>query len=85
MAVCQLAVTVKSVFGNNDYELDYEQIKILRNKDYSIVALFNNNSFKRVTECSTNLGFSRTLEKIDAKEEEKAKIWLIRFCRTHLD
>lgn len=69
----KLAVTVKSVFGNNDYELDYEKIKTERNEDYSIVALFNSNSFIRVSECSTNLGFSRTLEKIDAKEK-KAKI-----------
>ena len=66
----KLSVTVRSVMGSNDYELDYDQIKTERDKDYSVVALFNSNSFQSITECSTNLGFSRKLERIDGSSVE---------------
>ena len=59
----KLSVSVKSVFGNNNYELTYEQISKERNGDFSIVALYNSNSINRFTECSTNIGFARILEK----------------------
>lgn len=63
----KIKVSVKSIFCNNDYELDYKQISSERNEDFSIVALFNSNSFKRVKECSSYLGFVRTLEKLSSK------------------
>ncbi len=61
----KLSVTVRSVLVNNSYELDYEQIRKEIARDFSIVALFNSSAFKCVTACSTNLGFARTLERLD--------------------
>lgn len=61
----QLAVRVKSLRGNNEYNLDYQQIKSERFKDFYIVSFYNSESFKTMIQNSTNLVFSRTLEKIN--------------------
>lgn len=66
----KLSVMIKSAFGDNSYELDYEQIKNKRSKDFSIVALFNSSTFKSVAACSTNLLFTRTLEKLDVTDKK---------------
>ncbi len=67
----KLSVSTKFFTANNYDELDYDQIRERRNRDYSVVALFNSNSFQSITECSTNLGFSRKLERIDGSSMEK--------------
>lgn len=70
----KLSVMVTNIFGISKYELTYEKIRKERSKDFSIVALFNSNSFKSVTACSTNLGFIRTLEKFDVMPTKKVLI-----------
>jgi hypothetical protein len=66
----KLSVKVKSAFGNNEYELDCNDIKT--KKDYSIIAMFNCNSFKSLSEVSKEIGFARIIEKIEVKAEKKA-------------
>lgn len=58
-------VTVKSVFGGNEYDLSLEDLKGERKSDLSIVALYNSESFIKHTQCSTNIGFARFLEVIE--------------------
>lgn len=61
----KLSVSVRSVLGDNDYELTYEQIRKERSTDFGVVALFNCNSFNSFVEASTNLGFARRIEKLN--------------------
>ncbi len=67
----KLAVTVTSVFGNNEYELDYRDIVTKRANDFSIVALFNSESFQSMMACSTNMGFVRKLDKINESSSRR--------------
>lgn len=60
----KISVSVVSVFGDNAYDLTYEQIAKERSGDFSVIALYNCSSYSRLSECSTNLGFVRTLEKL---------------------
>lgn len=66
-------VCVKSVFGNNDYDLTLEDLRGERKDDTAIVALYNSESFSKHAQCSTNLGFSRSLSIVSAEDIEESK------------
>lgn len=63
----KLSISNKSRFTDDISILDYDKINAENSKDYSIVALFNSHSFKRLIECNdtTSLNWTRTLEKIE--------------------
>lgn len=61
----KIQVKVSSVFGKSDSTLDYETIRTKHKTDYSVVALFNCETFRSFIEGSTNRGFVRLVEKVE--------------------
>lgn len=61
----RVSVKVSSVFGKSDDTLDYEMIRTKHKTDYSVVALFNCESFQAFLEGSTDRGFARLVEKVE--------------------
>lgn len=61
----RVSVKVSSVFGKSDDILDYEMIRTKHKTDYSVVALFNCDSFSAFLQGSTNRGFARLVEKVE--------------------
>lgn len=60
----RISVSFSCLKGFDKYELNYEKLSTGRTKDPAIIAFFNNKSIKQITEFSTKMGISRTLEQL---------------------
>lgn len=59
---CKIHVMITSVFGGNDYDIRFNELRGSRKEDLAMVSLYNSQSYTKVNQISTNMGLIRTLE-----------------------